>query len=48
MIIILIAAYRTNIVGSYKHPIWIAAFGWVIAIIMSVLSVMTVAEYIAS
>lgn len=46
MIIILIAAYRSNIVGSYKHPIWIAAFGWVIAIIMSVLSVMTIADYI--
>ena len=27
MIIVLIAAYRKNIVGNYKHPVWIAAFG---------------------
>jgi len=46
MVIILIAAYRKNIVGNYKHPIWIAVFGWLIAIVMSILSVMTVAKYL--
>ncbi|MEZ7502367.1 divalent metal cation transporter [Psychrobacter sp. Arc29] len=46
MIIVLIAAYRKNIVGNYKHPIWIAAFGWLIAIAMSVLSIMTIAKYL--
>ncbi|WP_367107476.1 NRAMP family divalent metal transporter [uncultured Psychrobacter sp.] len=46
MVIILIAAYRKNIIGNYKHPIWIAAFGWVIAIAMSVLSAMTIAQYL--
>ena len=46
MVIILIAAYRKNIVGNYKHPIWIAAFGWLIAIAMSVLSIMTIANYL--
>ena len=46
MVIILIAAYRKNIVGSYKHPIWIAVFGWLIAIVMSILSVMTIAKYL--
>ena len=46
MVIILIAAYRKNIVGNYKHPIWIAVFGWLIAIAMSILSVMTIAQYI--
>lgn len=45
MIIILIAAYRKNIVGDYKHPVWIAAFGWIIAIIMSGLSLMTLIKY---
>ncbi|MGP9599787.1 NRAMP family divalent metal transporter, partial [Psychrobacter sp. AOP42-A1-21] len=45
MVIILIAAYRKNIVGNYKHPIWIAVFGWLIAIVMSILSVMTIAKY---
>jgi len=46
MVIILIAAYRKNIVGNYKHPIWIAVFGWIIAIAMSILSVMTIAKYL--
>ena len=47
MVIILIAAYRKNIVGNYKHPIWIAVFGWLIAIAMSILSVMTIVNYIS-
>lgn len=46
MVIILIAAYRKTIVGNYKHPIWIAVFGWLIAIAMSILSVMTIAQYL--
>lgn len=46
MVIILIAAYRKNIVGNYRHPIWIAVFGWLIAIVMSILSVMTIAKYL--
>ncbi|WP_350656910.1 NRAMP family divalent metal transporter [Psychrobacter sp. S1-30-MNA-CIBAN-0213] len=46
MVIILIAAYRKNIVGNYRHPIWIAVFGWIIAIAMSILSVMTIAQYL--
>lgn len=46
MVIILIAAYRKNIVGNYKHPIWIAVFGWLIAIVMSIISVMTIAKYL--
>ncbi|WLP93405.1 NRAMP family divalent metal transporter [Psychrobacter sp. M13] len=46
MVIILIAAYRKNIVGNYKHPIWIAVLGWVIAISMTILSVMTIMQYL--
>lgn len=46
MVIVLIAAYRKNIIGNYRHPLWIAAFGWLIAIAMSVLSVMTIAKYL--
>ncbi|GAA0315137.1 NRAMP family divalent metal transporter [Psychrobacter aestuarii] len=46
MVIVLIAAYRKNIIGNYRHPLWIAAFGWLIAIAMSVLSVMTIANYL--
>ncbi len=46
MVIILIAAYRKNIVGNYKHPIWIAVLGWVIAVSMTILSVMTIMQYL--
>ena len=46
MVIVLIAAYRKNIIGDYRHPLWIAAFGWLIAIAMSVLSIMTIAKYL--
>lgn len=46
LVIILIAAYKKKIVGNYKHPIWIAALGWVIAISMSILSVITIMKYL--
>lgn len=46
LIIVLIAAYRSNIVGDYQHPKWIAFFGWLIAIAMSILSAMTIAKYL--
>ncbi|MDD2344217.1 MAG: divalent metal cation transporter [Tolumonas sp.] len=41
LIPMLIAAYKKSIVGDYKHPIWIALFGAVVAILMSGLSVYT-------
>lgn len=47
LVIILIAAYRKNIVGDYKHPLWIAVSGWIVAIVMSVLSIITIMKYIS-
>lgn len=44
--IILVAAYRMNIVGNYKHPAWIAIFGWLVTVAMAVLSVMTIYKYL--
>jgi Mn2+/Fe2+ NRAMP family transporter len=32
--VILIAAVKTNIVGSYKHPLWMQVAGWIIVVIM--------------
>lgn len=46
LVIILIAAYKKKIVGNYNHPIWIAVLGWIIAIAMSILSVMTIMKYL--
>lgn len=43
--VILLAAYRTNIIGDYKHPKWMAIFGWLVTIAMSVLSAITLHKY---
>lgn len=43
---ILLAAYRRNIIGDYKHPVWMAVFGWFVAIAMAILSVITIAKYL--
>ena len=32
--VILIAAVKTNIVGNYKHPLWMQVLGWIIVILM--------------
>lgn len=45
LVVILLAAYRKNIVGDYQHPKWMAVFGWIVAIAMSVLSAITLSKY---
>lgn len=35
----LIAAYRTRIVGTYRHPVWLTAAGVVVAVAMAALGV---------
>ncbi|WP_407647661.1 NRAMP family divalent metal transporter [Clostridium brassicae] len=37
----LIAAYRKNIVGNYKHPIWMTIFGVLVVVIMTYLGIDT-------
>lgn len=37
--VILIAAYKTKIVGDYKHPLWMTIFGVIIVIAMSYMGV---------
>lgn len=39
--LILVAAYRTKIVGDYKHPLWLTIFGAVIVVVMAIMSGMT-------
>lgn len=43
---ILLAAYRRNIIGEYQHPVWMAVFGWFVAIAMAILSAITIAKYL--
>ncbi len=33
--LILLAAYRKSIIGSYRHPRWLAVFGWLVVVAMS-------------
>lgn len=42
--IILIAAYRKDIVGTYKHPLWLTIPGVFVVIAMGILSVMTLVK----
>jgi len=41
----LFAAYKHNIVGNYKHPLWMAIIGWIVVIAMGVLSGKTIYSY---
>jgi Mn2+/Fe2+ NRAMP family transporter len=43
---LLIAAYKKDIVGSYKHPLWLTIGGGFVVIIMGVLGIMTLIEQI--
>lgn len=46
--LILLAAYRTNIIGQYKHPMWMTVIGWIVVVIMGILSVKTIISYVSS
>ncbi|MDO4436285.1 MAG: divalent metal cation transporter [Cardiobacteriaceae bacterium] len=39
--LILLAAYKTKIVGDYKHPVWMSLCGAIVVVAMAVLSVQT-------
>ena len=43
---LLIAAYKKNIVGDYKHPIWLTIGGGIVTLVMGVLGIMTLIEQI--
>ena len=43
--LILLAAYKTNIVGDYKHPLWMTEAGLIVVVLMAVLSGITLVKY---
>lgn len=45
--LILLAAYKTKIVGDYKHPVWMTVCGFVVVIAMAILSAQTLIKYFA-
>jgi Mn2+/Fe2+ NRAMP family transporter len=40
--LILLAACNKKIIGSYRHPMWMAAFGWLVVAAMLYISVVSV------
>jgi Mn2+/Fe2+ NRAMP family transporter len=45
--VILIASAKTRLVGTYKHPLWMQAIGWIVVAIMSWLSILSVKDWVA-
>ena len=46
--LILLAAYRSDIVGDYRHPVWMTVCGALVVIAMAVLSGITLVKYIGT
>lgn len=44
--LILMAAYKRNIVGDYKHPVWMTASGAIVVVAMAALSLISISKYI--
>ncbi|MBT1704386.1 NRAMP family divalent metal transporter [Chryseosolibacter indicus] len=42
LIIILIASRKPFLIGDYKHSLWLTVFGWIVAIILSLISIKTI------
>jgi Mn2+/Fe2+ NRAMP family transporter len=42
--LILLAAYNKKIIGSYRHPVWMAAFGWLVVLAMLYMSVVSISH----
>src|SRR5947208_16724678 len=34
LVVILVAAVKSRIVGNYKHPVWMQVAGWITALVM--------------
>lgn len=42
---ILFAAYKTKIIGDYKHPVWLTTLGGLVVLIMTYMSINVVIQY---
>ena len=38
----LVAAHKKRIVGDYQHPVWLSAIGWIITIMMALMSLYSI------
>jgi Mn2+/Fe2+ NRAMP family transporter len=44
--VMLVAAYKRNIVGDYKHPLWMTAFGGIVVVAMAYMGIYTLIRQI--
>lgn len=42
---ILFAAYKTRIIGDYKHPVWLSTLGVLVVVIMTYMSINVLVQY---
>ena len=45
--LVLLASRRTNVIGSYRHSIWLQAAGWAVVAVMTAFSVQTLINELA-
>lgn len=45
---VLLAAHRSSIVREYKHPVWLTAFGVLVVVVMTAMSVYTIIRALGS
>lgn len=43
---ILFAAYKTKVIGDYKHPIWLSTLGGLVVLIMTYMSINVLIQYL--
>ena len=45
--VILVAAHQKKIIGNYKQPLWLDIAGWLVVVVMTTLSILTIKDWIA-
>jgi len=43
---VLLVPQRTNLLGEYRHPVWLQVAGWLVVAIMSIFSVITLYNFV--
>jgi Mn2+/Fe2+ NRAMP family transporter len=45
--VVLLAATKKKLMGAYRHPVWMQAAGWLVVLVMSWLSIVTIRQWLA-
>jgi len=45
--VVLLAATRKRLAGSYRHPVWMQAAGWMVVLVMGWLSIITLQQWLS-